>query len=293
MIVEASICDLAPVSTSKTVTTRRLLAFTASVGGTADALFDTRTPGGIVAHPLFAVSLEWPCLVDFGRSGVSAGVTSGTGAVLHVAHDLELFAPIKPGDYLTTTAQATGVVAIRPGVLVTICLITTNADAEVVAVTRQKTLYLGATLSGQERVPATPAALEVNDPVLCHSTVVELPLTEAHLYTEAAEIYNPIHTDRAIAEATGLGGFVLHGTATLGRALSAVVQESGPTNRTALRRVTGRFKEMVLLPATLHVHWSSPISTHDGNVVVYEVRLDNERLAIDRGALLFHHSNSK
>ena len=37
----------------------------------------------------------------------------------------------------------------------------------------------------------------------------------AHVYTECARIWNPIHTDTAVTAKAGLPGIILHGTATL------------------------------------------------------------------------------
>ena len=42
---------------------------------------------------------------------------------------------------------------------------------------------------------------------------VEVPYHLGHVYTECARIWNPIHTDLAVARAAGLPGPILHGTA--------------------------------------------------------------------------------
>ena len=47
--------------------------------------------------------------------------------------------------------------------------------------------------------------------------------TAAHVYTEGARIWNPIHTDAAVAARAGLPGIILHGTATLALAVSISV----------------------------------------------------------------------
>ena len=52
---------------------------------------------------------------------------------------------------------------------------------------------------------------------------IDVSAVAAHVYTECARIFNPIHTDVAVAEASGLPGPILHGTATLAMAVSAVV----------------------------------------------------------------------
>jgi len=55
------------------------------------------------------------------------------------------------------------------------------------------------------------------------TTEVPIPATLAHVYTECARIWNPIHTDPAVARQAGLSAILLHGTATLALAVSAAL----------------------------------------------------------------------
>ena len=82
--------------------------------------------------------------------------------------------------------------------------------------------------------------------------------TAAHVYTECARIWNPIHTDRAVALAAGLPDIILHGTATMALAVSALVGELADGDPRRVTRLGGRFAAMVLMPSvlTLIVHYS-------------------------------------
>src|SRR4029077_6419959 len=60
------------------------------------------------------------------------------------------------------------------------------------------------------------------------STEVAISPTLAHVYTECARIWNPIHTDRAVARAAGLPDIILHGTATLALAVSRALRHDPP-----------------------------------------------------------------
>ena len=42
---------------------------------------------------------------------------------------------------------------------------------------------------------------------------VPISALAAHVYTECARIWNPVHTDTAVADRAGLPGLILHGTA--------------------------------------------------------------------------------
>ena len=82
---------------------------------------------------------------------------------------------------------------------------------------------------------------------------VEVPVQMAHVYTECARIYNPIHTDAAVAQAAGLPAIILHGTATLALAVSRVVAHDLGGDPGRVRGVAVRFTGMVTLPSRLTV----------------------------------------
>ncbi|MCL4747453.1 MAG: hypothetical protein KJZ83_18860, partial [Burkholderiaceae bacterium] len=77
----------------------------------------------------------------------------------------------------------------------------------------------------------------------------ELP----HVYTECASIWNPIHTERAVALSKGLPDIILHGTATWALAGLTVVRRLAAGDPTRLRRMCGHFKGRVIPGTTITV----------------------------------------
>jgi acyl dehydratase len=73
------------------------------------------------------------------------------------------------------------------------------------------------------------------------------------VYTECARIYNPIHTDVAVARSAGLSAPILHGTATLALAVSRVIAHDLGGEPARVREVRGRFTGMVAMPSTFTV----------------------------------------
>ena len=94
--------------------------------------------------------------------------------------------------------------------------------------------------------------------------------TAAHVYTECARIWNPIHTDPEYARGAGLPGIILHGTATLALSISKLQNKA--------RRVRCRFAGMVLMPSTLTVH-----ASRDGDATAFETRNERGEAVIERG----------
>src|SRR6185503_1865852 len=125
-----------------------------------------------------------------------------------------------------------------------------GADGRPVTTSDFGALYRGVELQGGPRgdpvdnPPASSAALRP-------AGEIAIAATAAHVYTECARIWNPIHTDRDYARAAGLPDIILHGTATLAYSVSAVIRTLGVKS---VKRVRCRFAGMVTMPGTLTVH---------------------------------------
>jgi len=271
---------------SSVAETRWLLSFAAGLGDTKPVHLDTTVSGGLKAHPLFPVCLEWPVILDLGRDLAAEDLGSAV-AIIHASHDTVLLQPIGRDELLTTTLTVVGLEAKKPGVLVTLLLESRNAQGDLVSSTQQGNFYLGETLDGPDAAP--PARDEIDTrPPSTWSGSAEMVFTagEAHLYTEAARIYNPIHTDRAVALAAGLPGLLLHGTSTMGHAVTAVVDQCADGDPTRVQRIMGRFSGMVSLPSRAMVHWGEPETWGDGLVVRYVVESSSGQRVIDRGVVV-------
>jgi acyl dehydratase len=110
---------------------------------------------------------------------------------------------------------------------------------------------------------------------------VAVPAGLAHVYTECAHIWNPIHTDAAVARAAGLPGIILHGTATLALAVSRVLGHLAADPH-AVRRLSARFTGMVPLPSHLTVRVSEAA---EGKAYNFDARGEDSALVLSAGAL--------
>ena len=265
------------------------MAYAAALDDPLDAYFDTRHAGGVAAHPLFVVCPEWPVIVESREALTTLGVDRLDGRRgVHATHDLTVHRLIRPGDVLTTTMTVVGVEQRSPGAFVSMVIETRDADGAYVATTRQGTLYLGVPIVGADSpapvaddpLPTTPGDAESLD------FAIEIAAGAAHIYTECARIWNPIHTDIAVAEAAGLPGIILHGTATLAHAVSTVVREVADGDPHSIRRISGRFGAMVLMPSTIVVRILGETPIDGARAVHFEVRNTQGAAAVDRGVIV-------
>lgn len=266
------------VTTTAEVDSRWTMAHAASIAAFDDVYLDTTGP--IVAHPMFAVCVEWPAVLALRSMAAAIGITGEEARRgVHAEHDLVIERLVRAGDRLTTEATTVAVEPRSPGAFTVTRFTTTDDSGEVVMTSHMGTLYRGVEVVGEpvrwEPVPTAP--IEELVPL----ATIPLGAGDAHTYTECARIWNPIHTDRAVALAAGLPAIILHGTATLAHAVSAIIAGHADGDPRRVRRVGGRFGAMVTLPGAVTIRSQEE---HDG-FVRFDVTTGGGARAITGGLL--------
>ncbi|HEX6295085.1 MAG TPA: MaoC family dehydratase N-terminal domain-containing protein [Burkholderiales bacterium] len=254
---------------------RWLMAYSAGVGETDPRYYDTER--GVMAQPLFPVCYEWPVAQPLRALPALKPLFP---QLLHAQHDLRIHRAPRGGDSLRTWARIIAVTQRKPGAFVVFRFEARDAAGEPVTTTDFGALYRGVSVEGGDR-----ALEEVADPAPAEArfaeySKIDVPVTAAHVYTECARIWNPIHTDIAYARAAGLPTIILHGTATLALSVSRVLRQLD-LDAAAVRRVQCRFSGMVEMPSQLSVHADLQDKT-----VRFETRNAAGETIIGRGVLL-------
>lgn len=244
----AGIVGLAAGPVTADIDARWLMAYTAALGEDDPRYYDTTAPAGPLAHPLFAVCYEWPLALAL-RERAIGEAASRLG--VHATHALTIHRLPRAGERLSTTARVVTVERQRAGTLVLLRFETVDAAGTPVTTTDHGSVYRGVECDGTAATVPRPAPADAG-PVRWQTPVSVGP-GAAHVYTEGARIWNPIHTDRAVALAAGLPGIILHGTATLALAVSRVVRSDLDGDPTRVRGIRARFTGMVALPSTFVV----------------------------------------
>jgi acyl dehydratase len=252
------------------VDARWLMAYSAGVGETDPRYYDTGR--GVAAHPLFPVCYEWPVAQPLRALPALQPLFP---QLLHAQHDLRIHRPPRAGDRLRVSARIVAVVQRKPGAFVVFRFEARDAQGAPVTTSDFGALYRGVTVDGGDR-----GVEEVSDPSppgkLESLGELQVAANAAHVYTECARIWNPIHTDLAYARAAGLPTIILHGTATLAFSISRILAEF----EIEVTRVQCRFSGMVPMPATLTVH-----AAREPGRISFETRNEKGEAVIARGLL--------
>lgn len=248
------------------ITPRWVLAYAASLGFDG-AFLDDAQPGGPPVPPSFCVCPEW-ALVGSEARAERLGITPDERRRnVHALQDSTFHAPFRAGMRLTTTSTLAYARATRAGALVVTKLDSRDADTGAAIVTSWSTAIMrDVDFAGAMEVPV-PADMPAPPAGAVSGAATVVPTSRGlpHLYSEAARIWNPIHTERAVALAAGLEDIIIHGTITwalAGRALGDV---------TRLRRLSARFRAPVIPGESFTVQGSGPAFTaltRDGRVAL-------------------------
>ena len=250
------------------------MAYSAALGESDPRCFDTAAAGGVMAHPLFPVCYEWPVSRPIRHI---PELREHFPRLVHAEHDLTIHRPVRQGDRLTTVVRISSVQARKPGAFVVFRFDSHDAAGAPVTTTDFGVLYRGVEVEGEDK--GSPIELPSLGILLTDLGTVEVAANAAHVYTECARIWNPIHTDIAHARAAGLPGIILHGTATLALSVSNVVKalQGDPAK---VRRIRCRFSGMVLMPNRLRV--SGAVSA---NRMHFETRNGAGEVVVSRGSI--------
>lgn len=257
------------------MTPRRALAYRAALAPDDDAGLDDAAPEGLFALPMQVVSPEW-VLVLQAREHPDQTLTAAEGRrAVHAGQDSRFHRPIRAGDALEVSATLLGARASRAGVVTAIRFDTRDARTGALMVeTLSTTVYRDVALTGGETpdLPSPTYAAPADDaPTVTIPTSPGLP----HIYSECAEIWNPIHTERQVALAAGLPDIIIHGTAlwALAGLEAARLYAGGDTRR--LTRLAARFTGQAFpgRPMTL-------AHDRDGETVRLALRSDDGRMLL-------------
>jgi acyl dehydratase len=132
---------------------------------------------------------------------------------------------------------------------------TVDRNGRPVTTTDYGSVYRGISTEAEVRAPVDdlPRAARPGADETRWTVTVPVVARAAHVYSECARIWNPIHTDIAVARMAGLAAPILHGSATLALAVSEVVRHDLEGDPARVAEIAVRFTGMVPMPSSFTV----------------------------------------
>jgi acyl dehydratase len=272
MPIDSSLVGTKVGSIASEIDARWTMAFAASVGDFLPCYLNTGRGGGIVGHPMFPVCFEWLAASSI-RHRVRASLSQEEALRgVHATHHTIIHRLVHPPEHLVTTAQLIAIQRRKPGAYELAKFDTVDDKKAPVCTTYYGSLYRDVEVTGPDRtadLPPLPGMTELASAPR-HEIRIPIGAGAAHVYTECARIWNPIHTDIAVAAKAGLPGLILHGTATLAIAVSRIVEIEAGGEAERVGQIYGRFGAMVQMPSNITVRIMGREKTAGGDAIFFE-----------------------
>lgn len=270
---------------------RRLMSYAAALGATEDVYMNDLRPEGIVALPSFVVSPEWEIMNGSAYRAILNQDDAGMWRCIHVQQDTRFISPITPGLCLVTQGFIGELRSTKIGTYVAVRLRMSREDnGALLAESWFCGIFLDAQLDGVNSAVATAPTLDklkAEDFSLPSVPMFTISRALPHLYTEAAEIWNPIHTERRAAKDAGLKDTLLHGTYSWGAAGLQLIRIIDRNNPTRLRRLAGRMTGKALIGNELRLQYHQSQIVKNSVKIIFRVLDQTDAVIIDGGIAEF------
>jgi acyl dehydratase len=208
------------------------------------AFFDAARPAGILAPPMFGVTVTWDALM---KAMMDPDLHVDLLRLVHGEQDMEFPNPIRPGDVITARAKVLSIEAKSTGETMTVELNAANQKGEPV----QKTHFIIFIRGARNRDASEPRPVEPDRGAPLFTVAQTIDKDQTFRYRDASGDPNPIHVDENIARMAGLPGIIVHGLCTMAFTSKVAIDRlcGGDPNR--LKRLRVRFSRPVLPGQTI------------------------------------------
>jgi acyl dehydratase len=284
--VPAASTGFPTVARTYEISVRMAQAYAAGTGDWNPRYFNDDSPDGVLAPPCLVYRLQWNTRDMPGAPPETAPPTR----YVHASSDIRFERPLRSGDTVTVQGRRIAVAQRPPGVYVVTRYEIRHATGGLLAVMDDGAIARGARVDGPDASIADmpPLPQPTGRAGGGWSVTVDIAREAAHVYTECADIWNPIHTERRVALAAGLPDIILQGSATMAIAARELVNRVAAGDPTSLARLAGQFRAMVIPGEEVRVDCSGVSGDGSGErVAFFEVLNARGEPAVKNGIAVF------
>lgn len=270
----------------KEVLWRDTMNYAAAVEDGNPLYFDDEAEVGVMAPPLFAVSLTWSVtgqIWDYLEADDFPLELLHT--MVHYTEHLAFHHPVRPGDRLTIKGNIAAILPHPSGTHLVLRYQATDQKGKPVFTEHTGALLRGVTCTdagrGGEDLPGLPNREGEGAPLWKSRLSID-PL-RPYIYDGCTDIFFPIHTSRQFARQVGLPGIILQGTATLAYAARELVNRSAKGDARRLKALYCRFTGMVRPGSDIEVSLLGQVTGAAGNGLFYQVANQEGKRVLSSG----------
>lgn len=291
MPLQSSAVGTVVSSSVNSVPTRWLLPLAAVLGVDAERYVDDARPSGLEALPFICTRFEWLLQRQL-RVHPALGLNENESRRgVHFVQDSTFVAPLRPGMNVEAKGEIREIREVRAGALIRYAYTLRNLETGTDLVRTQSiSIYRdvhvvenAAKLPEEDRPKDGDQAVDFAN-AECERITVSRAFPQ--LYTECADIWNPIHTERRVALAAGLPDIIVHGTATWALAGCALMRAYEARLERKLSRLSGKFAGNVVPPCELSVR-HAPATSQQPGVIAFDVLGPGGQTVLSNGLAVF------
>lgn len=275
---------------------RDIMRYAAAIADSNPCYLDDEREGGIIAHPMFPVSLTMPIVENLANYVTEESVQDFQYDILmtsvHYSEYIKIHRLIYPNDHIIIGTRIVALLPHRAGTHIILCCEARDNFGKPVF-----TEYLGGMLrgvecvggeKGRENLPEIPH-LEQTGKILWKKDIFVDPL-RAHIYDGCVGPNLPIHTSKEFAHSVGLPDILLQGVCTLAFAVREIISEELKGDPTNVTDIACNFTGMVIPNTKIRVDLIDRKIKKNYDELFFEVYNKDNKKALRKGFLRVKNS---
>ena len=244
---------------------------------------DDETQGGVIAPPMYAVSLTWPLIANIWNHIDAEGFQKEVMMkMVHYTEHIEFIRPVRPGDDLTIAGRIAAILPHRAGTHIVLRLTANDSQGNAVFIEHMGGMLRGVRcIDDGTGLESIPLISRHESPCNSWEKEIDIHPLAAHIYDGCTGIHFPIHTSPAFARSVGLPGIILQGTATLAIAARELISIEAGGDPAMLKELSCRFTGMVMPGSKIRVC----LVGKNGSELFFEVLDENGQKALSSGCI--------
>lgn len=235
------------------VSFRDVSNFAAAIGDNNPRYFDSLNA---CAHPIFPVTMSWQILQHRDNVWAKRFSLEIRNRMVHYDEHIEFNKNITTGDVLTANSQIIGMEKHKLGTKIQLKISYQTEKGVEVITEYVSSILFGVTCDEDKVVEKSPIDINNSDrhDSMMWEESINIDKTAPYMYDGCTGISAPIHTDENYARSIGLPGIIYHGTATLARSVTAIINKELGGDASRIKSISSKFTGKLTIPNTLHVN---------------------------------------